>query len=65
MVDLSDARNVGVGEAKAEVNRISLYSDDYIDEDMYELLINNLKAATQIYLCVAITMFIIMFLRLK
>ena len=41
---LSDARNVGVDEAKAELIGF-IDSDDYIDEDMYELLINNLKAA--------------------
>ena len=41
---LSDARNVGIDEAEAELVGF-IDSDDYIDEDMYEVLINNLKAA--------------------
>ncbi|MDU6765984.1 MAG: glycosyltransferase family 2 protein [Gemella haemolysans] len=41
---LSDARNMGIDEAEAELIGF-IDSDDYIDEDMYELLINNLKAA--------------------
>ena len=41
---LSDARNVGIDVAEAELIGF-IDSDDYIDEDMYELLINNLKAA--------------------
>lgn len=41
---LSDARNVGIAEAEAELIGF-IDSDDYIDEDMYEMLINNLKAA--------------------
>ena len=40
---LSDARNVGIAEAEAELIGF-IDSDDYIDEDMYEMLINNLKA---------------------
>ena len=41
---LSDARNVGIYEAKAELIGF-IDSDDYIDEDMYEVLMNNLKDA--------------------
>lgn len=39
---LSDARNRGVEEAGADLIGF-IDSDDYIDEDMYELLLNNLK----------------------
>lgn len=41
---LSDARNVGIDEAEAELIGF-IDSDDYIDEDMYEVLMNNLKDA--------------------
>ena len=41
---LSDARNVGIDEAESELIGF-IDSDDYIDEDMYELLINNMKNA--------------------
>ena len=41
---LSDARNVGIDEAKSDLIGF-IDSDDYIDEDMYELLINNMKNA--------------------
>ena len=41
---LSDARNVGINEAKSDLIGF-IDSDDYIDEDMYEVLMNNLKDA--------------------
>ena len=41
---LSDARNVGINVAEAELIGF-IDSDDYIDEDMYEVLMTNLKRA--------------------
>ena len=41
---LSDARNTGINEAKSDLIGF-IDSDDYIDEDMYEVLMNNLKDA--------------------
>ena len=39
---LSDARNAGIEEAESDLIGF-IDSDDYIDEDMYELLIDNLR----------------------
>ena len=39
---LSDARNTGIEEAEADLIGF-IDSDDYIDENMYELLIDNLR----------------------
>jgi len=48
---LSDARNVGIDEAEAELIGF-IDSDDYIDEDMYEVLMSNLtKANADLSMC--------------
>ena len=58
---LSDARNRGIEEAESDLVGF-IDSDDYIDNDMYEILLIILM---QICLCVPFMMFIIILLKLR